>query len=274
MNYSEKAQQRIEAAIIEAQKNRAWYGTFMLFKREMMRFISIFGQTVISPVLSTLLFFLVFGYSLGGSIDNIQGVEYIDFIVPGLVMMSVITNAYFNSAFSFFIGKVHGTIVDLLASPISSFQILLAFSASSIIRGCLTGGLIWLIAGLMGANTLHNPALSILFMVLACFVFGLLGLAMAILATEFEHVNFIPSFVMMPLTFLGGVFYSITLLPEPWQTISHINPVLYIISGIREGMIGISDVPYWQGLLILFVSSAGLLAYTYYLLHSGKKLRE
>jgi ABC-2 type transport system permease protein len=267
-------QQRISAALRKAEAQHAWYGTWTLFRREIRRFINIAGQSIVSPVLSTLLYFLVFGYSLGSRIDTIHGVRYIDFIVPGLVMMSLITNSFFNSAFSFFLAKIHGTIVDLLASPIGATQILLAYCSAAVIRGTLTGGIIWLISALLGANTLFNPMITVLFMFGSSFVFGLLGLTTAILSREFEHINFVPSFVVLPLSFLGGVFYSTSMLPPVWATVSLFNPILYIINGIRYGMTGVTDVPIWQGFLFLGATGTGLLIYTIYLLKTGKKLRE
>jgi len=271
---SEAASQLIQSALQNAKKQRAWYGTWMLFRREIKRFLSILGQSILSPVLSTLLYFLVFGFSLGQRIDTVQGIDYIDFIAPGLVTMALINNSFFNASFSFFLGKIHGSIVDLLASPIGPVQILLAYCAAAVLRGMITGSIIWLISGLMGADTLYSPLTAFGFMIGSSFVFGLFGLTTAILATEFEHINFIPSFVMMPLSFLGGVFYSTSMLPEFWAKISHFNPILYIVNGIRYGMTGVSDVPPWQGAVFLTVTGFGLLIYTVYLLQSGKKVRE
>jgi len=271
---TEAAHKLIENALETATRQDAWYGTWMLFRREIKRFIAIIGQSIISPVLSTLLFFLVFGFSLGQRIDTVMGIPYVDFIAPGLVTMALINNAFFNSSFSFFLSKIHGSIVDLLASPIGPIQILLAYCAAAILRGLMTGGIIWIISQLLGAHTLSNPLVTIAFMIGSSFVFGLFGLTTAILATEFEHINFIPSFVMMPLTFLGGVFYSISMLPSFWGKVSHFNPILYIVNGIRYGMTGVSDVPPWQGALFLIVTGIGLLLYTVFLLQSGKKVRE
>lgn len=268
------AHQRILKAVENAQMHHAWYGTWMLFRREIKRFLGIIGQTVISPVLSTLLYFLVFGFSLGQRIDTVQGIPYVDFIAPGLVTMALINNAFFNSSFSFFLGKIHGSIVDLLASPIGSVQILLAYCGAAVIRGMMTGGIIWLLSGIFGAQTLHAPLTTLAFMMGSSFVFGLFGLTTAILATEFEHINFIPSFVMLPLSFLGGVFYSITMLPEFWANVSLLNPILYVVNGIRQGMTGVSDVPVWQGALFLTLTGLFLLLFTVYLLKSGKKVRE
>lgn len=265
---------RIEAAVEKARAHGSWYGTWTLFKREMMRFLSIAGHSIVSPVISTLLYFLVFGYTIGQRIDEVMGIPYVDFIVPGLVMMTLILNTYFNTSFSFFLGKIHGTIVDLLASPIGPVQILLAYVIAAMIRGVITGGIVWVISGAMGANTLHKPLITILFMTGASFLFALVGLVNAILAKEFEHINFLPSFVLTPLSFLGGVFYSISMLSEPWQTVSKFNPILYINNGIRYGMTGITDVSLFHGALFIIIPGTILMAYTLYLLKTGKRLRE
>jgi len=274
LKHSEVAEKLIAEAILKARKQYAWFGTWILFRREIKRFLSIIGQSIISPVLSTLLYFLVFGFSLGQRIDTVLGIPYIDFIAPGLVTMTLINNSFFNSSFSFFLGKIHGSIVDLLASPIGPLQMLLAYSSAAILRGMMTGIIIWIISQFMGASTLHSPLIALAFMLGSSFVFGLFGLVTAILATEFEHINFIPSFVTMPLSFLGGVFYSTSMLSEFWSNISRLNPILYIVNGIRYGMTGVADVPVWQGALFLSTTGIALLFYAYYLLQSGKKVRE
>lgn len=250
------------------------YGLWALFKREITRFWSIAGQTIVSPVVTTMLYFLVFGYSLGDRLREINGTPYIDFLVPGLVMLAMISNAYINSAFSLFIQKIQGTIVDLLVTPLSPGQLLTAYVAAASVRAMIVGIIIWVVAAIMGASTLHNLPLTILFMLLTAACFGLLGIIVAIVAEEFDHINFLPSFLLTPLTFLGGVFYSITMLPEPWQTVSRFNPVLYMVNGLRYGMTGNADIPPWQGALLLSALCAVFSAYAYYLLQSGKKLRE
>lgn len=246
----------------------------MLFRKELDRFIKVSGQTIISPVLTTLLWFLVFGYSLGERLQEIRGIPYVDFLVPGLIMMALIMNSFLNSGFSFFISKIHGTVTDLLVSPLSSVQILIAYSAASILRGMLVGVAIWIVAASMGASTIHNLSLTLLFMGLTCFVFALLGLIIGILARDFDHVNFIPSFLIMPLTFLGGVFYSIEMLPEPWDSVSMLNPILYMVNGLRYGMTGVSDVPVYWGLLIVCSAVSACWIFAWWLLATGKKLRE
>lgn len=249
------------------------WGTWTLFRKEMHRFLSIVGQTVISPVLTTMLWYLVFGYSLGDRLDEINGIPYTDFLVPGLVMMAIITNAFLNSAFSFFIGKVHGTYVDLLVTPLRPWQIALAYTSASIVRAVLVGSVIWIVAAAMGAGTSYRIGWTLLFMVLTSAAFALLGLATGILAKDFDHINFIPNFLLLPLTFLGGVFYSISLLPQPWSTVSLFNPIIYMVNGLRYGMTGVSDVPVYPGFGIAIGSVLIGLGLVLWLLSSGRGLK-
>lgn len=257
-----------------ALQNRGFYGTYGLFRREIARFLKIFWGSMMSPVLTTMLWFLVFGYSLGDRLKSIQGIPYVDFLVPGLILMSVVINAFMNSGFSFLINKVHGSISDLLASPLSPLQITLAYVASAAMRGLFIGTTIWLVAGLMGAGTLANPPLTLLMILLSAASFGALGLSVGILAKDFEQVNLVPNFIILPLTFLGGVFYSIQMLPQPWDTVALFNPLLYLVSELRYSMTGFADVAAGTGLLgsVLFLLFGSGLSYV--LLKSGYRTRD
>lgn len=268
------ARERIGALTERARAASGAFSAWMLFRREIKRFLTIVGQSVFSPVLTTMLYFLVFGYSLGSRLREVDGIPYMDFLTPGLVMMAVITNSFMNAAFSFFINKIHGAIVDLLAAPISSLQLMAAYVGASLMRALLTGGIIWAIAAAFGAGTLYNPAITLAFMVLTSAAFSLFGLASAVVSEEFEHVNFVPSFLVMPFVFLGGVFYSIEMLPEPWGKVALFNPFLYLVNGLRYGMAGVSDVPVTWSFAVGLASFAVFLATAWLLLASGRKLRE
>lgn len=262
------------AVVLErARRNHGIFGTWSLFRKEMHRFLSIAAQTVLSPVITTMLWYLVFGFSLGDQLETMRGIPYTDFLVPGLVMMAIITNAFLNSGFSFFIGKVHGTLVDLLVTPLRPTQIIIAYTGASLVRALLVGGVIWAVAGLMGAGTLHNPGWTLLFMALTSTAFALLGLAVGILAQDFDHINFIPSFLLLPLTFLGGVFYSVRLLPAPWDQVSLLNPIVYMVNGLRFGMTGVSDVPVLPGLGMVVLSVLAGWALCTWLLATGRGLK-
>ena len=262
---------RVESA---ALANRGWRGTWMLFRRELARFMKVAGQSIVSPVLTTMLWFVVFGYSLGSRIEEVQGVPYVDFLVPGLIMLNLINNAFLNTGFSLFISKVHGSVVDVLLTPLTPLQIIIGYITASLLRAMIIGCIIWLVAGLMGASTLHNPGFTLLFMILTSTAFALFGLMVAILAEDFDHINLFPAFLLMPLTFLGGVFYSIEMLPPPWDSISLANPILYMVNGLRYGMTGVGDVPVGLGLFLVASSVAVFGATVLALLASGKKLRE
>ena len=270
---AERAYARIDEIVEDAQREQ-WRGMWTLFVREIRRFWSVSRQTIISPVITTMLYFLVFGYSLGDRLQEIDGITYIDFLVPGLVMLAVINNAYTNAGFSLFIAKVHGMIVDLLVTPISYTQFLLAYVAAAMVRAMLVGTIIWVVALLMGASLPTSAPLALLFMALTAMVFSLLGLCVAIVASEFDQVNFLPNFLITPLTFLGGVFYSVEMLPDFWRRVSYGNPVLHMVNGLRYSMTGVSDVPWWTGLVILVGLSAAFGLAAHWLLRSGYNLRD
>lgn len=270
----EAARRRIHEATRLARKERGWRGCYVLFKRETKRFMKMAGHTLVSPVLTTMLYFVVFGFTLGARLQEVHGIPYVDFLVPGLIMLNLITSAYMNAAFSLFLGKMHGSVVDILLTPLSPLQIMTGYLGASVLRALLTGIVIWVVAGLMGAETLHHVGITLLFMILTSLAFALLGLIVAILASDFDQVNFLPSFLLMPLIFLGGVFYSIEMLPERWAIVSAFNPILYMVNGLRYGMTGVSDVPVLGGIAIVcgLVLAFGWLSA--WLLASGRKLRD
>lgn len=267
------AARHFEEALGRARRESGLWGTWILFRKEMHRFLSIAGQTVISPVLTTMLWYLVFGYSLGERLAEIRGIPYTDFLVPGLVMMAIIVNAFLNSGFSFFIGKVHGTLTDLLVTPLKPWQITAAYAGASVFRAMAVGIVIWTVAALMGAGTLHHVGWTLVFMFLTSAAFALFGLISGILAKDFDHINFVPSFLLMPLTFLGGVFYSVEMLPGPWDRVSLFNPILYMVNGLRYGMTGVSDVPVMPGFAIVLVSVLAGWGVVLWLLGSGRGLK-
>ncbi len=279
----EAARERVAVLAEEAEK-QGWFGAWMLFRKELKRFWSIAGQTVVSPVVTTMLYFLVFGYSLGERLQEVQGIPYIDFLVPGLVMLSLINNAFINSAFSFFINKIHGTLVDILVTPLTHMQLIFGYTAASIVRAVLIGAIIWAIAMAMGAEqviaTITGPdgllhlGITVSFMVLTALAFAFIGLDVAIVAEDFDHINLLPNFLITPLAFLGGVFYSIEMLPEPWDLVSRFNPILYMVNGLRYGLTGVSDVPLWLGYTVVISLNVVFGAIAWWLLATGKKIRE
>jgi ABC-2 type transport system permease protein len=249
------------------------YGTWTLFAKEVRRFARVPGQTLLAPVITTVLYFVVFGWSLGGRLREIEGVPYARFIVPGLVALGVVTNAYSNTASSLFVMKLQGTVVDLLVSPLTYGQILSAFVAAAVVRGLLVGGVTFCVAGLFAGFEVAHPLVALALALLAAVLFGTLGLVTAIWASSFEQVNFVPTFFITPLTFLGGVFYSLDMLPPAFRRATLANPIFYMVDGVRFGILGFSDAPPWAGASLLASLAALAVAAAYGLLRSGYRLR-
>jgi ABC-2 type transport system permease protein len=248
-------------------------GLRTLVVKEVRRFMRVPGQTVLSPLVTTTLYFLVFGYSLGSRLRDVDGVAYARFIVPGLVTLGVVTNAYLNTASSLFVMKIQGTITDLLVAPLSYGEILAGFVGAAVLRGVLVGGVMWLVSGAFAGFELAHPLLALALVVLAATAFAALGLLTAIWATTFEQVNFFPTFFITPLTFLGGVFYSAEMLPPALRVFTFANPVFYMVDGVRYGMLGVSDASPWAGALLLAGLALGAVGAAYAVLRSGYKLR-
>lgn len=248
-------------------------GLQTLFGKEVRRFMRVPGQTLLSPLITTSLYFVVFGYSLGNRLEQVSGVPYSQYIIPGLVTLGVITNSFLNTSSSFFIMKVQGSIVDLLVTPLSYGEILFGFVAAAVLRGLLVGALMWLIASLFAGFHLAYPLTAFVLLLLVAVLFGTLGLVGSIWAEKFEQVNFVPTFVITPLTFLGGVFYSIETLKPPLRQLTLWNPVFYMVDSVRYAMLGASDASPVVGLAVLLGLCVASLAAAYLMLWSGYKLR-
>jgi ABC-2 type transport system permease protein len=231
------------------------------------------GQTVLSPLISTSLYFLVFGYSLSGRVNEVEGVPYLQFIVPGLVFLGLANNAFLNSSSSLFITKIQGTLVDLLVAPLGPLELLAGFIGGAMVRGLLVGGLTWLVASFFtGFHLEHAPA-TLLFLLLSSYTFSVLGILAAVWAEKFEQINFFPTFVMLPLTFLGGIFYSVRELPSPWNHISLFNPMVYMVEGLRYGMLGRGGFSPLLGSGILMAVALVSTGLAWAALRSGYKLK-
>lgn len=250
-----------------------WIGFETLLWKEVKRFLKVFGQTVISPVITTLLYLVVFGLSLGNRLPTQEGVGYVDFLVPGLVMLIIINNAFMNTTSSLFISKLQGTLVDLLVAPISNSAVLVAYVLAAVLRSLICGAAVVLVAWLVSGTGMHFPLQVLGYAVLVAVAFALLGIGTAIVSDKFEQLNLVLTFVITPLTFLGGVFYSIHVLPEPWKTFSLFNPILYMINGFRHGFVGVSDVSPLLGLALVVGFCVILAGWDVWLLANSKKLR-
>jgi ABC-2 type transport system permease protein len=244
-----------------------------LFAKETRRFLRVPGQTLAQPIVTTALYFLVFGYALGGRVREVDGVSYIRFIVPGLMLLGLSQNAFLNTSSSMFIAKMQGTIVDLLVAPLGVVDLLLAFILAAVLRGVLVGGIVWAISALFTGFHVSHPVWVVVFALLVGATFGLVGLVVAIWSDKFEQLNIVPTFIITPLTFLGGVFYSANMLPRPWSYVSRVNPVLYMVEGLRYGVVGTSTSSPWLGLAVTGGIGALSLAIAIWMLATGYKLR-
>jgi len=248
-------------------------GLRTLLDKEIRRFLKVPGQTLAQPVITTALYFLVFGFALGGRVKEIEGVPYVRFILPGLVMLGIIQNAFLNSASSMFIMKIQGTIVDLLVAPLGARDLLLAFAMAATVRGLLIGGITWVVAAAFTGFDVAHPLWVAVFSILVALGFGLLGLITAIASEKFEQLNLVPTFIITPLTFLGGVFYSAQMLPEPWSAITRLNPIMYMVEGLRFGLLGVSHTSPWHGLAVTGSVVAITFVVAAWMLRTGYKLR-
>jgi ABC-2 type transport system ATP-binding protein len=248
-------------------------GVRTLYRKEVKRFLRVPGQTILSPLVTTALYFVVFGWSLGGRLREVDGIPYVRFLVPGLVMLGLINNAFLNTSSSLFIMKLQGTMVDLLVTPLSYGEILTAFIAAGLTRALLVGTLTWATATLFVGPLLPHPLLALLAAVLVSIAFAALGVLVALWAEKFEQVNFIPTFVITPLTFLGGVFYSAAMLPPAFQELLHANPIYYMIESMRFALVGRSDSSPLAGFGIILVLAAAMVLWALLLLRKGYKIR-
>jgi ABC-2 type transport system permease protein len=250
-----------------------WLGLGTLIDKEIERFLKIFAQTIMAPVVATLLFFAVFAFAFGGNQRSIGTVSYLTFLAPGLVMMSMAENAFMNTAISLVLSKINGNIVDVLMPPLSSFELTVGYATGGIVRGLAVG-----VASVACLSLFADMSASHFFFVLYYALMGsmmlsLLGVITGIWSEKFDHMAAIQSFLILPATFLSGTFYTTERLPESWRFICHMNPFFYVIDGFRYGFIGKADGSLFVGLVLVFVINLGLLGAAYALFESGYKLK-
>ena len=244
-----------------------------LFIKEVRRFSKVWLQTVLSPLVTTSLYFLVFGVALGSRLREIAGVPYIQFVVPGLVMMTMVRDSFLNTSSSLFQSKINGTITDILVAPIGAFEMLVAYVGAAMLRAIIVGSLVYAVALWFTWFPLQHPGWTLFFTLFVTATLALLGLIAALWAEKFDHLAIFPNFVLLPLAFLGGVFYSIDLLPEPWHTVSRLNPLLYMVNGLRFGFLGVADVSPITSAAVVVASFVFLLGTAGIMLRSGYNLR-
>lgn len=251
-----------------------WAGCWALFIKEVRRFYSVVVQTVFAPVVATLLYLLVFGHVIDTQMDVFTGIPYSEFLIPGLIMMAILQNAFANTSSSIIQSKMHGNLTFVLLSPISATEFYIAFIAASVVRG-LAVGLGILIVGILFFDLRFDAPLWILvFAILSAAMMGGLGMLAGIVADKYDHLAAFQNFIIMPLTFLSGVFYSIKALPEFWQQVSHFNPFFYMVDGFRYGFYQQSDINIWMSFAVTSLFLIAMTVINLILLDKGVKIRQ
>jgi ABC-2 type transport system permease protein len=245
-----------------------------IVRKEMIRVLRIWVQTIVPPAITMTLYFIIFGNLIGRRIGTMDGFDYMQYIAPGLIMMSVITNSYGNVVSSFFGAKFGRHIEEMIVSPMSNATIIIGHVVGGVLRGLLVGLLVTVVALFFTRLEVQHPLVTISIVLLSSTVFALAGLINAIFARKFDDISIVPTFVLTPLTYLGGVFYSISLLPEFWQNVSRANPILYMVNAFRYGILGTSDIGIGTAYAILFVFVIGLFTVCLTLLNRGVGIRE
>ncbi|MBT4539481.1 ABC transporter permease [Candidatus Woesearchaeota archaeon] len=251
----------------------SWISFLTIFRKEVKRFMRIWTQTILPSAITMTLYFVIFGTFIGSRISQIGDYSYIQFIAPGLIMMAVINNSYSNVVSSFFGSKFQRNVEELLVSPTPSSIIILGYISAGVLRGLIVGLLVSIVSLFFTKLVIFNIWIIIIYVVLTSVVFSLAGLLNGLFARRFDDVAIVPTFVLTPLTYLGGVFYSISVLPEFWQNISKINPILYMVSGFRYGFLGISDINVWLGMGMLILFTLVLFSVNLVLIRKGYGLR-
>jgi len=250
------------------------YKTIML--REMLRFLRIWIQTVLPAVMITALYFVIFGELLGkkiGMVGETNKVPFIDYIVPGLILMTVITNSYANVVSSFYSAKFQRNIEEMLVSPVPNYIILLGFASGGVARGVVVGLSVMMVSFFFVDLKIHSYLVVISMMFLTAMLFSIAGLINGIYARSFDDISVVPTFILTPLTYLGGIFYSVNLLPGFWQGIAEFNPIVYMVNAFRYGMINVTDVSLWRAYLIVIIFILVLYVFALSLLRNSKGLR-
>ncbi|WP_147653275.1 ABC transporter permease [Vulcaniibacterium gelatinicum] len=244
-----------------------------IVRREVARILRIWGQTLVPPAITMTLYFLIFGGLIGRQIGAMDGIRYMDFIVPGLVMMSVIQNSYGNISSSFFGAKFGRHVEELLVSPMPHWVILTGYVAGAVLRGLMVGAIVLAIAMLFTRVRVPHPLVTLSTVLLGATIFSLAGFVNAVYAKKFDDIAIVPTFILTPLTYLGGVFYSVRLLPDWAQTATHLNPIFYMVNAFRYGLLGVSDVPLWMAYALMLGFVVVLAALGLWLLERGVGLR-
>ena len=250
-----------------------WYGIAAIWRFEMARFFRSIIQSIVSPVLSTSLYFVVFGAAIGSRIPEIEGVSYGAFIVPGLIMLTVLQQSIQNAGFGIYFPRFIGTIFEVLSAPLSSFEIVLGYVGAAAVKSLMIGLIILATSFFFVDITIQHPFWMIAFLMLTAVSFALLGFILGVWAKNFEQLNLVPLLIVTPLVFLGGSFYSVSMLPPFWQSVSMFNPVLYLVSGFRWSFFGMADVPVAASLIAIMAFTGACLAIVWWIFRTGYRLK-
>ena len=253
--------------------SQQWIAFTTILTKEIRRFMRIWVQTLVPPAITMTLYFVIFGNLIGSRIGEMGGYSYMQFVVPGLIMMSVITNSYSNVVSSFYSAKFQHNIEELLVSPVPNYVILSGYVLGGVARGLAVGFLVTLLSLFFTKLHVHNVFITVSIVLMTSILFSLMGFVNAVYANSFDDISIIPTFVLTPLIYLGGVFYSIDLLPDFWAGVSQINPMLYVVNAFRFGILGHSDINLMFAFTMILFFTVSLAIYSLHLLNTGKRLR-
>ncbi len=250
-----------------------WVALGTILRKEITRYSRIWVQTLLPPAITMALYFVIFGTLIGSRIGQMDGFDYMSFVVPGLIMMSVITNSYSNVVSSFYSTKFQRSVEELLVSPTPNYIILIGYVLGGVSRGLAVGFIVTMLSLFFTELKIHSVTVTVAIVFMTSVLFSLAGFINAVYANSFDDISIVPTFVLTPLTYLGGVFYSISLLPEFWQGVSQLNPVLYMVNAFRYGFLGISDINITSAFVGVAVFIVVLFVFSLHLLKTGKRLR-
>ncbi|OGG72506.1 ABC transporter permease [Candidatus Kaiserbacteria bacterium RIFCSPLOWO2_01_FULL_53_17] len=252
-----------------------WTSFYTMLRKDVVRMMRIWTQTFLPSVITSVLYFLIFGSVLGDRIGGFGEHSYVQFVIPGLVMLAVVTNAFSNVAFTFFTSKFFSRNIDeILVSPTPPWVMIAGFVGGGVVRGVIIGILVLIVSLIFAAPAVANPFVIFAFLLLSSILFALGGLVNGIYAKNFDGIQIVPTFVLTPLVYLGGVFYSVHILPQWWQMLTYLNPIFYLINGFRYGFLGLADVSLWISFAMLFAMIAVFVAINWYLIRTGLGLKQ
>ncbi len=250
-----------------------WFGALTLLKKEVVRFLKVYHQTLFSPVVNIVLFLAIFSLSVGNHIEEINSVSFPVFVASGLIMMAAMQNAFANSSSSFVMGKVMGHIIDYLIPPLGAFELLFAFTVGAILRGICVAIVSFVVISFFITLPIHSFAAMIFYMIFSCMFLGLLGVLCGVMSETFDHMSAMTSYVITPLTFLSGTFYSTNALPQFWRNVSHFNPFFYMLDGFRFGVTGAHDGNLLTGAIYILIINFSLAAALYLMIKRGYRIK-